>query len=269
VRPLAGNLKLKTVNGCGSLLVTSYLSLPLKISAGQLFELLLPLSYLLTVMISTWVLAGARKRRFSVQAVTLWTLGTLFFPLIILPLYLITRSFRRPTTKQRVDETEGESPTNEAREATAIPLRRLLPAAYLLVMLFLGALHFYTDWKSVDAHLARANQARVGNERERVIAEYRLALALEDDAHTHNLLGKEFMAALSYAEALAEFRTAERMGELDEELAFNIAVSLDQLHRPAEARGEYEKFLTGALCRETPHDVRCGGARQRLAQMPN
>jgi Flp pilus assembly protein TadD len=130
-------------------------------------------------------------------------------------------------------------------------------------MLSLGALYFYLDSRSVETHLMRANQARVQGQRERVIAEYRAALRLEDDAHTHNLLGRELAAALRFAEALAEFRTAERMGEVDEELPYNIAVSLDQLNQDAEARAEYERFLAGSLCREMPHDVRCTSAGQR------
>ncbi|MCA1558101.1 MAG: hypothetical protein LC731_06130, partial [Acidobacteria bacterium] len=194
----------------------------------------------------------------------LWTLGTLFFPLIILPLYLIARSSRRRRERESLKK-EDENPSDESGATQPfLPLRRTLPLLYLLVMIGLGGLYFYMDARSVDAHLARANQARVEGQRERVIAEYRAALAVEDDAHTHNLLGKEFAAAQRYAEALQEFRTAERMGEVDEELAFNIAVSLDQLNRQAEAKPEYERFLNGPLCQEMPYDARCEGTRQRL-----
>ena len=234
--------------------VTYHLSLPL--SAGQLFELMLPVSFGLTVILSAWVLASARKARFTAVAVTLWTLGTLFFPFIIMPLYLIARSFRR-RLERALDEEEPQK----------ILLRRTLPLAYLLVMLSLGALYFYMDWRSVDAHLARANQARVQGQSERIIEEYRAALKLEDDAHTHNLLAKEFWAAARYEEALAEFRAAERMGEDDEELYFNIGATLDKLNRTVEARPEYEKFLRGSLCAEIPHDARCVAVRERVNEL--
>lgn len=250
-----------------SVLITQYSSLLLRweISAGQFFELMLPVSFALCALLSTWVLASARRRRFNVAVVTLWTIGTLFFPLIVMPLYLIARSSRRRREKERANEDRNDS-ENQANESGAPPLalRRTLPLVYLLVLLSLGALYFYMDSQSVDAHLSRANQARVQGQRERVIAEYRAALALEDDAHTHNLLGQELAAARRFDEALAEFRAADRMGELDDELPFNIAISLDQLNRPAEARPEYERFLNGALCAEIPHDARCAGAKQRL-----
>lgn len=233
------------------------------ISAGQSFELMLPAWFALTVLLSAWVLASARRRGFSVAAVTLWTTGTLFFPLIILPLYLIARSYRRRREEEAAKDTEHDDGT-ESPLQTPLPLRRTLPLLYLFVLLSLGALYFYLDRKSVDAHLMRANQARVRDERERVIEEYRAALRLEDDAHTHNLLAKELHTAGRYGEALAEFRTAERMGEEDEELPFNIAHSLDELKRPSEAQGEYDRFLKGALCAEIPHDRRCVYARGRV-----
>jgi tetratricopeptide (TPR) repeat protein len=224
-----------------------------KVSAGQLFELMLPVWFALTALLSAWVLVSARRRGFGAATVTLWTLGTLFFPLIVLPLYLIARSFRRR-------DAENESPQ-------ALPLRRTLPLLYLATLLSLYALYFYIDSRSAEAHLMRANQARVRGQTERVIEEYRAALRVEDDAHTHNLLGKEYFAAARYEEALAEFRTAERMGEIDEELSFNIAVSLDLLNHTSEAVLEYERFLRDSLCREMSYDVRCEAARQRIAKI--
>jgi tetratricopeptide (TPR) repeat protein len=246
-----------------------YSALPL--SAGQLFELMLPVSFGLTVILSAWVLASARKARSGAVAVTLWTLGTLFFPFIILPLYLIARSFRRESKRASDeaarDDDENRAGSGDVDEPQKILLRRTLPLAYLLVMLSLGALYFYMDWRSVDAHLARANQARVQGQRERIIEEYRAALKLEDNAHTHNLLAKEFWAAARYEEALAEFRTAERMGEDDEELYFNIGASLDKLDRTVEAKPEYEKFLRGSLCAEIPHDARCVAVTERVNEL--
>lgn len=223
------------------------------ISAGQWFELMLPVWFAVTALLSAWVLASARRRGMSAAAVTLWTLGTLFFPLIILPLYLIARSYRLRR------EEESEPPP--------LPLRKTLPLVYLSVMLGLGSLYFYMDRRSPDAYHMRANQARVREQREQVIAEYRAALKLEDDAHTHNLLGKELQAVGRYDEALSEFRTAERMGEADNLLPLNIAQSLDELKRFDEARPEYERFLNGPLCAEMPHDRLCAHARMRVAAM--
>jgi tetratricopeptide (TPR) repeat protein len=254
-----------------SVLNTQYSSLLSRwqISAGQLFELMLPVSFALTTLLSTWVLASARKFRFSAAMTTLWTLGTLFFPFITLPLYLIARSSRRQKEKEggeQKSENDSAPPTNQP-SAPSFPLRRLLPLGYLMIMLSLGALYFYTDSRSVDAHLMRANQARVRDQRERVIAEYRAALRLEDDAHTHNLLGRELLGAGRFTEALVELQAAERMGEPDDELPYNIAEALDKLNRRAEAKKEYERFLGGLLCSEAPPDRRCAVARQRVTEM--
>jgi hypothetical protein len=70
-----------------------------------------------------------------------------------------------------------------------------LPFIYLLAVLSLGALIYYRDAQSLDAHLARANQARLLGKRDKTIAEYRAALKLEENAHTRNLLGIELAAA--------------------------------------------------------------------------
>lgn len=229
---------------------------------------MLPASFALTVLLSAWVLASARKFRFSASAVTAWTLGTLFFPLITLPLYLIARSSRRRRLKRSESEAVDDSSQTSADEERALtPMRRTLPLLYLMVMMSLGALYFYMDWKSVDAHLARANQARVSNQPERVIAEYRRALKLEDNAHTRNLLGRELIAARRWEEALAELQTAERMGERDDELPYNIAEALYNLNRRAEAKTEYERFLNGPLCQRNPPDNRCIASRERFIEI--
>jgi tetratricopeptide (TPR) repeat protein len=235
---------------------------------------MLPVWFALSALLSAWVLASARRRRFDAAAVTLWTAGTLLFPLIILPLYLIVRSYKLRREKELeqgeagnvYEDNADEESGNAARENVKPQrlLRRSLPLIYLSVMLGLGALYFYMDWRSPDAYHMRANQARVREQREQVIAEYRAALKLEDDAHTHNLLGKELQAAGRYEEALAELRTAERMGEADEELPLNVAQSLDELKRLDEAKTEYERFLKGPLCDEMPHDRRCVLARGRV-----
>ncbi len=227
---------------------------------------MLPVAFVVTLLISAWVLASARRRSFPLPIVILWTLGTLLFPLIILPLYLIVRSHRRRREKER--EHEAGDSENQADESRApLRFRRTLPLAYLVLMLAGGALYYYKDWMSVDAHLARANQARLTDDKERVIKEYREALKLEDNAHTHNLLGKDLAAASRWDEALAEFRTAQSMGEPDDELPYNIAEALDKLHRGREAASEYEIFLRSALCTQTMPDNRCPIAQQRLSEL--
>lgn len=242
-----------------------------QISAGELFDLMLPVSFALTALCSAWVLASARRRGLSAPVVTLWTLGTLFFPLIILPLYLIARFLghrRENQSNIKRDEEDASIIARAAREKSApVVWRRMLPVAYLFVMLSLGALHFYMDYRSVDAHLARANQARVRGQQERIIEEYRAALRLEENAHTHNLLGRELLDARRFEEALAEFRAAERMNEADDELPFNIAETLYRMERDREAAPEYERFIAGPLCNQPPPDVRCDAARLRLEEI--
>jgi tetratricopeptide (TPR) repeat protein len=247
----------------------SLLLLRWQISAGQFFEWMMPASFVLAATLSAWVLASVRRYRFSALAATLWTLCTLFFPLITLPLYLIARSMKRRREKERASKAGDNDSQSLADEShAALPLRWTLPPLYLAVMLSLAALHFYMDSRSVDAHLMRANQERLLDQRERVIAEYRAALKLEDSAHTHSLLGKELLAAERWDEALAELRTAERMGEPDDERPFQIAEALLYLKRPAEAKTEYERFLRGPLCTVAVPDRRCRDARQRLSDMP-
>ncbi|HKS29733.1 MAG TPA: hypothetical protein VJS44_18050 [Pyrinomonadaceae bacterium] len=243
--------------------LSAHLSLLLfrwNVSAGQTFELMLPVWFAVSALVSSWVLASARRRGMSAVSVTLWTMTTFFFPLIVLPLYLIARSSRLRREKE-LEQTEAGIESAQQ----PLLLRWSLPLLYLFVMLGLGALYFYMDWRSPDAYHMRANQARVREQREQVIAEYRAVLKIEDDAHTHNLLGKELQAAGRFEEALAELRTAERMGEEDEELPLNIAQSLDELKRVDEAKLEYERFLNGPLCAEMPHDRRCVFARGRAA----
>lgn len=268
--------EIKAFFSCSSL-AAYHLSSRWNISAGQTFELMLPLWFAVSALLSAWVLASARRRGFGPAAVTLWTMGTLFFPLVILPLYLIVRSYRlrREKEPEQIVATGGFEDNadmkndSEALETAPAPLilRRSLPLIYLSVMLGFGALYFYMDWRSPDAYHMRANQARVREQREQVIAEYRAALKLEDDAHTHNLLGKELQAAGRHAEALAELRTAERMGEADEELPLNMAQSLDELKRLDEAKTEYRRFLNGPLCEAMPHDSRCVLGRGRLSAL--
>lgn len=237
-----------------------------QISAGELFELLRPAVWVLATLVSAWVLADARRGRFAFYSIAAWTLGTLFFPPIILPLYLIVRAYR--PTRERAnhaqdhsgDETEPTSITHDGM----LKWRWALPLLYAWVVLSLVGLSLFLDYRSIDAHLARANQSRLLGQREKTIREYRAALKLEDNAHTHNLLAIELDEAARWEEALAEFRAAERGGEPDETIPFRIANALDALKRPDEAAFEYRKFLQGQLCIQTLPDTRCEMARARL-----
>jgi tetratricopeptide (TPR) repeat protein len=239
------------------------------ITGGELFELARPVSFALSALISTWVLASARRRGFAFYMVAAWTLGTLFFPLILLPIYLLVCLLRRRpqraahSTKQ---EEENAAPFDEPAQDSLHPharLRLLLPPLYLLAVLSFGALYYYQEAQSVDAHLARANRARLLDQHERAIDEYRAALKLEENAHTRNLLGVELVAANRLEEALAEFRAAERAGEADDDLPYRIANTLDALGRSSEAVPEYQKFLKTRRCTAEYPDPWCAAASAR------
>lgn len=141
-----------------------------------------------------------------------------------------------------------------------------MPLLYLLAVLSLGSLLYYQDARSIDAHLARANQARLLGQRERTIREYRAALSLEENAHTRNLLGIELAADNQLIEALDEFRAAESAGEADDDLPYRIAATLDALNRPDEALPEYQKFLTTRRCTQAYPDPQCAVARVRVGR---
>ena len=161
--------------------------------AGEVFELIRPAFLLLAALISTWVLASARKR-FSLLIALAWAVATLFLPFVLLPAYLaVILLWRRPVRERR--------------------WRWLLPLAYGVVVIAALGLYFYVDHQSVDAHLARANQAKLVEDHGTAIREYRRALALEDNAHTHKLLAIELAKDGQMNEAMAEFRLAEQGGE--------------------------------------------------------
>jgi tetratricopeptide (TPR) repeat protein len=254
-------------------------------AGGAYEEGLLPAGFALALLISTWVLYDARRRHLRAPAATAWTLLALLFPPVVLPIYLIARSFThqpdRPaaaaTEAADATETQGDprdtSPaemahTDDAVGGRAADLRPkwrfALPLSYLLLLSALGALYFYLDYQSTDAHLARANRARLNNQPERVVREYRAALAQEDDPHTHKLLGIELSLAGRTEEALAEFLAAERGGEPDERLHFLIATALDTLGRTTEAAPAYQKFLQSRLCVQWNGAPDCALSRARL-----
>ncbi|HEY6188975.1 MAG TPA: hypothetical protein VIW80_15070 [Pyrinomonadaceae bacterium] len=236
-----------------------------QISAAELFEFARPAAWALSAIVSTCVLASTRRRSFKSYWVAAWTLGTLFFPLIVLPLYLVV-VIRQRRREREARQTESAAHDDDEHTPYSRPAwRRSLPALYLILILCTVAIFFYLDYTSVDAHLWRANNAKLRGPHEKVIAEYRAALRLEDNAHTRKLLAIELAAAGRSEEALAEFRTAERMGEPDSQIPYYMALALDSLNRSEEAMLEYNRFLNSPLCTQALPDANCATARTRVA----
>ena len=163
-------------------------------SAGQLFDLIMPAAYAVSALISTWVLASARKR-FQLHYALVLAVGTLFLPLIVLPIYLVLMMWRPKI-----------GPPKRWRFS--------LPLLYAVITLSVIGAYFYLDSRSVDAHLARATQAKLIEDSTTAIREYRQALSLEDNPHTHKLLAIELANAGFISEAISEFRVAEQGGEV-------------------------------------------------------
>ncbi|HJT28439.1 MAG TPA: hypothetical protein VJ784_13590 [Pyrinomonadaceae bacterium] len=162
-------------------------------SAGQLFDLIMPAAFAVSALVSTWVLASARKRFHFYYALAL-ALGTLFLPFIVFPLYLVIMMWRPkigPTPRWRYS----------------------LPLLYAVIALSVIGAYFYFDSRSVDAHLARATRAKLVEDSTTAIREYREALKREDDPHTHKLLAIELANAGYLTEAIEEFKLAEQGGE--------------------------------------------------------
>jgi tetratricopeptide (TPR) repeat protein len=287
-----------------------------QISAGELTAWLPPLLYAFAVLASAWVLHDARRRRFPLYAVALWTLATLIYAPVVLPLYLVARLFKphstdtpaapAPTARQVADEHSADQqvadgqdtdeqvagdqiadeqvadehvaadikpPTPRAplrlRRYVSLRLRRYAPSLlYAAVLLAAGAFYFYRDYHSFDAHLARAANARLGNRRDATIREYRAALRIVDDAHTHKLLAVQLAEDGQAEAALAELRAAERGGEPDEMLTLRVASALDTLGRAEEALAAYEKFLRSESCsRPQSPAPQCVEAAARVRQL--
>ena len=162
-------------------------------SAGQLFDLIMPAASAVSALVSTWVLASARKR-FQLHYALMLALGTLLLPLIALPVYLVLMMWRAKIGPPR-------------------RWRYTLPLLYAVVTLSAIFIYFYLDSRSVDAHLARATQAKLVEDSTTAIREYRAALAREDNPHTHKLLAIELANAGYIAEAIREFELAKQGGE--------------------------------------------------------
>lgn len=169
------------------------MSLKTNMSAGELFDLIMPAAYVASALLSTWVLASARKR-FQLHFAFALALATLFLPVVIFPLYLAALIWRRP-----------DKPPQRWRYA--------LPFLYAAILLSAIGLFVYFDGRTVDAHLARAARAKLVDDHHTAIKEYRQALAVEDNPHTRKLLAIELANAGYTSEANEEFRLAEQGGE--------------------------------------------------------
>jgi hypothetical protein len=162
-------------------------------SAGQLFDLVMPAAFAVSALVSTWVLASARKR-FQLHYALALAIGTLFLPLIVFPVYLLIMMWRPKIGPPR-------------------RWRYSLSLLYAVIALSVIGAYFYFDSRSVDAHLARATQAKLVEDSATAIREYRAALKREDDPHTRKLLAIELVNAGQISEAVTEFRLAELGGE--------------------------------------------------------
>jgi len=161
--------------------------------AGELFELVSPVVVVLSILLSSFVLASARKR-FSTLASFGWAVAMLFLPLVVLPFYLaVILLWRLPSRSRR--------------------MRFLLPLAYGSLLVTGALLFFRHERTTVDAHLARAAQAKLVEDHATAILEYREALKFENNPHTHKLLAIELANDGQLNEASAELRLAEQGGE--------------------------------------------------------
>jgi tetratricopeptide (TPR) repeat protein len=211
--------------------------------AGELFDLIRPASIVLAALLSTWVLASAR-RRFSLHHAFLWAGLAFFLPPVVVPIYLASLLVWHPAKVQTIKH------------------RFILPTLYLMALVGIFGVYQYRDRHSVDSHLAEASFAKVSSDQDSAIKQYREALRLEDSAHTHKLLALSLMEAGHADEALKEFRIAEAGGEPDDSIHLHLAHLLDKLNRKDEATAEYQKFLTSKSCFEL--DERCDSVREML-----
>ena len=211
-------------------------------SAGEIFDLIRPTAIVLATLLSTWILASAR-RRFSLHYSFLWAGLALFLPSVVVPIYLATLLFWHPSRIEHIKH------------------RFAVPTVYVAVLLGIFAVYQYRDRHSVDSHLARASFAKVSSDQITAIREYREALKVEDNTHTHKLLALSLMEAGDLNEAINEFRIAAAGGEPDDSIHLQLGYLLDKLNRKDDAVVEYKKFLMSKTCLEV--DERCDSARVR------
>ena len=212
-------------------------------SAGELFDLIMPVAFVISALLSTWVLASARKRFHLYYAIAL-AAATLLLPLIVFPIYLVIMLWRKRSDPPR-------------------RWRYALPLLYAAIVLAGIVTFFFLDRRSVDAHLARATRAKLVADSNAAIREYRQALALDDDPHTHKLLAIELANAGYVSEAISEFRLAQQRGEPDDSIHYRLGLLLEHSNQNDQAKLEFQNFLLTKTCKQP--DGRCEEARVRLA----
>jgi hypothetical protein len=212
-------------------------------SASELFDLIRPAVSVLSALVATAAVASARKR-FPLYQALLLGIATFFFPLIALPIYLVVLVFWH---RRKIDPIKG---------------RFIVPLIFLVVILASLAVLKYREDRSVDAHLSRAALAKVNSTPTLAIHEYRQALKLEDDPHTHKLLAFVLAESGNLSEAIDELRIAKSGGEPDDAIHYHLGVFLERTNKKDEAQIEFKKFRESVTCRQI--DARCEHARQRI-----
>lgn len=213
-------------------------------SAGELFELIMPAAFAVSAILSTFVLASARKRFSFLNALAI-ALATLFLPLIVLPLYLALMFWRKPVGPPR-------------------RWRYTLPLLYAAILLSGIGAFYYFDSRSVDSYLARAERAKLVDDYTTAMREYRGALALEENPHTRKLLAIQLVQAGQLTEAVSEFRLAQQGGEPDDAIHYYLGKLLERLNQNEQAKLEFQSFLITNTCLQI--DRRCEEARNRLQE---
>ena len=217
----------------------------LNMPAGELFELVRPSLIFISAIISIWIFASARKH-FPLYVALAIALATVFLSFVVVPAYLVVILFwQRPVRSPR--------------------RRFLLPLLYGVIVLAAITSYFYFDSQTVDARLARATQAKLVDDSATAIKEYRRALALEDNPHTHKLLAIELAQAGYLTEAVSEFRLAEQGGEPDDLIHYHLGLVFEKLEQKGQAQLEFEKFLLTQTCQTV--DNRCESARVRIERV--
>ena len=224
------------------------MNIRIDISAGEFFELIRPAVLFASAILSTFVFAGVRKRGSDVSRSILWALATFALPLAVFPIYLVHNLIRRDDRLQR----------------EPIPRRFSFPALYLLSVLSFTCLYLINDGRGVDAHLARAKQAKLVGETRAVISEYEQALRLENNAHIRKLLGSELIEAGDWTRGLNELRLAERGGERDPLIAFRLATVYEGLGLYAQAWMEYERYVQSEACLQSIPEHPCPTAQHKI-----
>jgi MFS family permease len=214
-------------------------------SAGEFFELIRPIVVAISILLSAWVLASARKR-FSTLIAFAWAIGTLLLPLVVLPVYLsVILIWQWPARSRR--------------------WRWLLPFAYGAILLAGLGIFLNHESATADDYLARATRAKLIDDHTTAISEYRHAITIENDPHIHKLLAVELMQAGYLTEAVSEFRLAQQGGEPDDFIHYYLGLLFDRLNLKGQAKQEFESFLVSTTC--TQEERRCEESRERITRL--